>query len=389
LGFVLGKLGQWDASLASYREALRINPAYARCYVNLGMAFMQRKQWPEAVTVLREAVRLQHDYPRGFEKLAFALRCTNQLDAAVAASREAIRQDPSNAALYVNLGEVLMSQGLSTPAADAYREAIDRDPRLAVAHYNLGNALTAQRQFAGAVAAYQEALRLQPKYAEAYCNLGQALKAQGEFRAALANLRKGHQLGSKVPGWRYASADWLRKCERLVELEDRLPKIVAGQAAPAGALEELEMAELCTLKRRHGDAVDFYERAFAGKPDLEIGSSSSYRFKAACAATLAACSQGDASNSANKRTPAYFRQKALGWLNRELAALIAQEQRVEPAARGALQKSLDRWLREPALEAVRGTAAVARLPVEEQVHWRQLWEKVNQQGKEARAVDGR
>jgi hypothetical protein len=40
---------------------------------------------------------------------------------------------------------------------------------------------------------------------------------QGKFRQALEELRRGHELGSKLPGWKLPSAEWVRQCEKLIK----------------------------------------------------------------------------------------------------------------------------------------------------------------------------
>ena len=85
--------------------------------------------------------------------------------------------------------------------------------------------------------AYRDAIRLQPAYPEAHCNLGHVLRDQGRFTDALEALRRGHALGSKTPGWSYPSPAWIRQCERLVELEGKLPAVLKGDAEPVSAAD--------------------------------------------------------------------------------------------------------------------------------------------------------
>ena len=120
----------------------------------------------------------------------------------------------------------------------------------------------------GASAAYQRVIALQPDHPEAHCNLGDALRQQGEFAKALQELRRGHELGSRDPGWRYPSAPWVRQCERLLELDRRLPDFLAGKATPADAAERIELAQFCTLKQRNRAALRYYQEAFAAQPGL-------------------------------------------------------------------------------------------------------------------------
>ena len=82
-------------------------------------------------------------------------------------------------------------------------------PDYAEAYNNLGVALRRSRRTCEAEAAYRKAIELKPELAEAHCKLGHALRKKGELRQALEEMRRGHELGSKVPGWKYPSASGL------------------------------------------------------------------------------------------------------------------------------------------------------------------------------------
>ena len=51
-----------------------------------------------------------------------------------------------------------------------------------------------------------------------------------DIAESLAEYRVGHELGSKRTSWRYPSADWVAKAERLAALADRIPGL--GRDAP-------------------------------------------------------------------------------------------------------------------------------------------------------------
>src|SRR5262249_56308301 len=107
--------------------------------------------------------------------------------------------------------------------------AIELQPDNADAHYNLGNALRDKGLLDHAVDSYREAIRLKKDFAYAHCNLGLVLRDKGRFAEALTYLRRGHELGSKNPPWPHPSAEWVKQCERLVELDAKLPKGLKGQ----------------------------------------------------------------------------------------------------------------------------------------------------------------
>src|SRR5262249_14505894 len=149
-----------------------------------------------------------------------------------------------------------------------------------------------QGKMAEAIAAFQKAIRLKPDYAEAHCNLGHVLSHQGQFREALAEVRRGHELGSRQPGWSYASAEWVRQAERLVALEPRLPAVLGGDDKPKDAAEGIEFADMAYKTKQFGPSARLYAESLRTDPKLAEDMKAGHRYNAACAAALAGAGQG-------------------------------------------------------------------------------------------------
>jgi uncharacterized membrane protein len=81
-----------------------------------------------------------------------------------------------------------------------------------------------------------------------------------------------------------------------------------------------------------------------------------------------------------KAVPQRFEQErqALDWLRANLAQWIKQLEDGSPEARTRVQGTLAHWRQDPDLASVRGEAALAKLPADEQPGWRQLWADVEQ-----------
>jgi tetratricopeptide (TPR) repeat protein len=122
--------------------------------------------------------------------------------------------------MYSMLGTALKEAGRYRDAQEAYQKAVRAAPDNAWYHYNLGSAFLRDGQHDQAIGAFRDALRIGPARPEMYCNLGSALKGAGRYRDALDNYRRGHELGSKQPGWKYPSAQWIRECEALLAKEE-------------------------------------------------------------------------------------------------------------------------------------------------------------------------
>jgi tetratricopeptide (TPR) repeat protein len=368
--------GKLDEAILAAKKALEIYPNRPGTLLILGDALKDHGKLDEAVAAYRKAIELDPKHDGAHINLGVALRGQGKVDEAVAAYRKAIELDPKLDLAHVNLGGVLQEQGKLTEAIAELGEAIRLKKDNALAHYNLGCALGDRGQPEGAIAEYQEAIRIEKDYAEAHCNLGLILRHKGQFREALEELRRGHELGSRRPGWRYPSLQWVRQCERLVELDGRLPDILAGKTAPASPDERIALAGLCSNKRLHHAAVRFFEEAFTAKPALAVSPGAFHRYNAACAAALAGCGKAKDADKLEGKERARLRRQALDWLRADLEAWRRRLDKEPDMVRPIIVEKMRHWLADTDFTGVRGPAALARLPVAERLAWQELWSGV-------------
>ncbi|MBN1676514.1 MAG: tetratricopeptide repeat protein [Kiritimatiellae bacterium] len=145
LAIALARRGDTERALAHYREAIRIEPAFADAHYNLG-------------NLLRDAGRTSDALPH---------------------YAEAARLKPDRADVYNELGQILFETGHSADAERYYTRALALDPYFQQARNNLGVAAAARRQFDDAIRHFSEALTLDPGYAVAHKNIGFALLESG------------------------------------------------------------------------------------------------------------------------------------------------------------------------------------------------------------------
>jgi serine/threonine-protein kinase len=355
-------------AIAAYRKAIALKPELAEAHYSLGLALGQQGDLSGALAAYRKALAAKPEYAEAHCNLGSILQAKGDMAGATAAYRKAIALKPTFSEAHSNLGSILVDQGDLPGAVAAFQKALALNPKFVSGHFNLGNALSRQGDFAGAIAAYQKAIALQPDKADAHYNLGQILQRQGEFRKALVELRLSHEFGSRDPKWRLPSAEWVRQCQRHVELEDKLPSLLEGKSTPANADERIELARVCSLKRLHRAAARFYEEALAAQPKLLTAN----RYNAACAAALAGCGRDEDSTKADDRERERLRFQALRWLRDELASW-ARQQATNPKA---LKLMLRHWQHDPDLAGVREPSQLAKLPLAEQGDWRRLWAEV-------------
>jgi tetratricopeptide (TPR) repeat protein len=262
-------------------------------------------------------------------------------------------------------------------AIAAYRRAIELDPGLAKVHNNLGIALHAQGRVEEALAAFRRAIALDPTLALAHHHLREALLRQGRFAEARAAAQHWLGLLADSDSRREAARHQLRRCERLLALDARLPAILQGKERPANAAEQRDLAELCqTCKRRYAAAARFYAAAFTARPRLADDLRTQDRYNAACAAALAAAGQGADADKLDDGGRARLRRQALGWLTADLAAW-AQLIQDSPRDRARARQALRHWRTDGDLAGLRDAGGLARLPPAEREACRKLWAEVD------------
>jgi Flp pilus assembly protein TadD len=377
LGMVLDKQGRLQEAETETREALRLKPDLAIAHSNLGMILSDQGRHKESEEECRHAIRLQPDSAPAHNNLGLALQDQQRPKEAEVALREAIRLQPGLAAAHSNLGLALTTLGRQKEAEAECREAIRLRPDMARAHNNLGLALLRQSRFREAEAAFREAIRHQPDDALAMCNLGIALQDQGRLTEALQHLRRGHEIGQRIPAWRWPSADWVRACEQLVELDRKLLAVLAGDSQPADAAERADLVEFCLERKRLAvAAARVAMMPCADDAKLDQDQRQAHLYGGARAAAQAAGGRGADALRLPDKVRIMLRRQALHWLRAGLANAKDELERGNAAAGARVHRQLTHWQQDLAFISVRTPRALNALPDSEREEWQDLWADV-------------
>jgi serine/threonine-protein kinase len=389
LGNLLYAKGEVETALRHYRQAIVLDPRDATAHYNLGTVLRARGEVPAAIQHYRQAIEIDPRFVKAHINLGNALKATGKVDEAIQHYRLAICLDPRSAQSWTNLGNTLFDlsrTNLGNPLFDLrrlddaiqhFRQAIFLDSRSAKAHAGLGVALDIKGEVDEAIQHYSLAISLDPGLAEITLALGQAHLKQGRFAKAREATR--HFLDLQPPTHRLykLATQQLRQCERFLELDDKLSAILQNKAKPTNAAERLELAQLCQEhKKLYAAAVRFYTEAFNEQPRLAGDLRAGHRYNAACAAALAASSQGRDADHLTDPERARLRGRALVWLHADLAAWTGVVNTGTAQARAMVQSKLRHWQKDPDLASVRDQGAMAELPEAERAAWGKFWVEV-------------
>jgi tetratricopeptide (TPR) repeat protein len=152
------KQGAYEASIASARRALTINPQMAEAYVNIGAGYGSMHQWDEAIRNEREALDINPGLQIAKNNIAMYERGKATGDAKTAAD-------------FLNNSLTLNQAGRFEESIEAAHGALKLDPSSALAWNNIAAANEAMHRWDQAIEAANRALALQPDLQIAKNNL--------------------------------------------------------------------------------------------------------------------------------------------------------------------------------------------------------------------------
>jgi tetratricopeptide (TPR) repeat protein len=374
-----------DRAVAPLREAVRLKPEDVEAHTILGRTLFVQGKLDEAIAEIRAVKRLEPNRRMDWVRLthAFGALFGPKRPVPGQAYRAFWRYLPAiwtpdqalSEACYLH-GNVLRDQGKLDDAIAHYREAIRLQPNHPEAYSALVHALKAQGKLDEEVAARREAIRLKPDDAVAYFQLGGLLQAQCDFAGAIALYRKGHQLGSKQPDWKYPSAQWIAEAEREAASTERFRTVLKGEVPPKDNNERLQLAGWCDQRKWPAAAARFRAEALASDPKLGDNFQSRTRHQATGGAVLAGVGQGEDEPRPDEAARKRFRAQARDWFQADLRLYAKTVESGNAKDCHVVVGHLQHWKVCPDLGPVRDPEVRKKFPAAERKEWQALWDEV-------------
>jgi len=265
LGVIHGMQGRWDAAETCCRQAIGADPAFSEGHANLGVVLEARGQLDGAIASYTEALRL-NPQAEIHHNIGITLTAQGKRAEAIGHFRAALKLRPDHAEAHCSLGAALEAQGLTAEAEACYREAIRHDPGHGDAWFNLGNVLRAQSRWPEAADAYQAAIRLNPRHAAAQNNLGTVYSSLQQHDKAAECFRAVIATNPRHAGAHNNLGNELRKLDQPAQAIEHFIKALQLQPDLADAHNNLGLSYF-DLDRTN-EAIASYQRALRHKPEL-------------------------------------------------------------------------------------------------------------------------
>ncbi len=203
MGLNLVLLSRLDLAEPFLKDAAAMLPDDPLARFHLGMLYYTTSRFAAAETELREAVRLNPAFAKAHDALGLTLEEMGNDEEALASYRRAIelseRQKLKDPSPHLNLGKFLLAKSRYQESLPALEKAVALDGRSAEAAFQLGKALSKLGREAEAIKSLEQASRNDPDYAEPHYMLSRIYLNQSREEDAKREMEIFQELRRKRP----------------------------------------------------------------------------------------------------------------------------------------------------------------------------------------------
>lgn len=200
---ILGLLGNVEASVDSYRDAIKVCPDFLEANIKLGTQYLRCGQKIEAAMQFNRAAEINEQIVDAYIGLAIAMKLENKVSEAKSTLSLAAAILPNSALLFAQtatlqfeagLGRDWFSDNVSEPVSiiesviEAHSCQISSQPQNPELHYRMGILMMSVGNGKEAAKAFEAALEINPTYARARSKLVICLFETSREREAMKKL---------------------------------------------------------------------------------------------------------------------------------------------------------------------------------------------------------
>ena len=203
----------YRGAILAYNEVIRLTPnnnAEALFYRGNAYSFLGDKQ--AAITDYNQAIEINSQYAEAFNNRGNVHSFLGDKQAAIADYNQAIKINPNLVQVYNNRGIARYELGDKQGAIADYNEAIKRNPNDPYAYHSRGNARYESGNNQGAIDDFNQAITKNPNLAEHYIGRGLAYAVLGNKLQGISDLQQAVKLYQQQGG----NEESLRKVQDII-----------------------------------------------------------------------------------------------------------------------------------------------------------------------------
>jgi len=128
--------GELKPALEKYQQVIKLNPAHARAYANMGLIFEDTGNYEMAETLIESSLVFEPENAGSYNALGMTYLKQGKITESIESFTKSLDINDSNVNCLVNLGNAYKDAGQMHQALSSYRKALDIGP-MAEAHTNI------------------------------------------------------------------------------------------------------------------------------------------------------------------------------------------------------------------------------------------------------------
>lgn len=193
-GLRQAKSGDLLGAIASYDQAIELNPNSFEYWFNRGLTLFHLENFTEAIASYNQAIELKPDHYKAWYNRGGTLGEIGYFEEAIASFEQAIEVNPDYPEAWAGKGLAMLKLGRTWEAIISYDQALQLQPQDQENWYFRGTALALAERHEEAIASYDEALEIQPDYHEVWIDRGVVLFNLKRWPEAIASYDKALEI---------------------------------------------------------------------------------------------------------------------------------------------------------------------------------------------------
>jgi CHAT domain-containing protein/Flp pilus assembly protein TadD len=193
-GLTQAKTGDLSGAIASYDQALQINPNMYEIWFNRGLTLFHLGHFSEAIASYDRALLIKQDFHKAWYNRGGILGELGHFEEAIASFDVALEIQPDYEEAWSSRGMALLKLGRLSEAVFSYDKALLLQPDDPQNWYYRGIALAVDQRNSEAIASYDNALEIYPDYPEVWIDRGVVLGQLGQWLEAIDSWDKALEI---------------------------------------------------------------------------------------------------------------------------------------------------------------------------------------------------
>jgi tetratricopeptide (TPR) repeat protein len=185
---------RYQNAIKDFSRAIQLEGSLAAACYYQGKVYLSLGEYDKAIADFNQAIKLEPNYVMAYIARWVSYYSKRDYDKAIADYSQAIKLNPNDAVAYNNRGNSYYSKGDYDKELADYNQAIKLDPNYAEAYNNRGGSYAEKGDYDKAIADYSQAIKLDPNDAMAYYNRGNSYANKGDYDKAIADLSQAIKL---------------------------------------------------------------------------------------------------------------------------------------------------------------------------------------------------